>query len=360
MKANDSQSIIFPLNIINYHLGIDLDKDHTVLKNALILIFRIKTFVLLVGSVAITLFIQLFHGYTYYEIHDINLYIFSYHIKTWIVLISFIIFISKSQQIRSLLADIERRLDHKERQSLRRCNRFLFFLCILTSVINTLVFTIWPFSMGHHWSLGVRELLWSTHGLLWLVASHCIVISVCYAIRLIEKRSLASVWSEGSDSVKWSPKSSSVLVNAIFDIQAIKERVNAILGFLPLLWFGQTFTATLLRLAHMSFNQLGVTNILNYFTEFGFIRLFDVLYLFSINYFQNQRPTANQILLSLSPIDSSHYNNFDLLLLHNSIHSYTNFDYKAGNIFKINNSFLFTFISTLVTFSVMFIQLLGN
>ena len=131
------------------------------------------------------------------------------------------------------------------------------------------------------------------------------------------------------------------------------------LEYLPLFWFSESFLSTCFRITHIVINSnfsLNYINFLHYFTEFSIIQILYLFYVFSINYFQSQRPTANQIMNSFNQINSNRDNELKLILSEKTINNYLNVEFKASNVFKIDDSFLFKYFNTIITFTVMSIQ----
>ena len=127
-----------------------------------------------------------------------------------------------------------------------------------------------------------------------------------------------------------------------------------------MLWFSEAFISSCLRLTQLTIDKDSPSNIvkiLHYFLEYILIQLFSLFYLLSINYFQSQRPSSNQIMME-HLAKNRNANNIDLILLQNSIYKYEQFEYKALNTFTNGKGFLFTFVSTVITFTVMVIQLI--
>ena len=361
-----SRSVIWPLNIVLFYLGIDFAKSIGSKRRIICLILRLKTLFIMVAFIPITLYLSVEQKeYNFGKSNDtVNLFGYSYHFKACIVLVSFVIFVHKSEQIESLVDDIERRLNDKEIRSMRRLSMVMSVSCVLATLANALAFTILPALELRAWSASVREGFWSTQVLIWHLSSHCFSIILCYGIRLIEKRTIKDILS-ADQHFKFKRRRSNYidLQRNIMDIQRIKESVNDNLGILPLLWFTQAFFSTVLRLANLVINKYNMYEwqwSIHYFFEYSMIRIFDLTYFFAINYYQSQRPTSNQLMSIFDDMDYDSTNNLRLILLQNSVRCYAKFEYMVGNTFKMNRSFLFAFLSTVVTFTVMLIQLLES
>ena len=144
-------------------------------------------------------------------------------------------------------------------------------------------------------------------------------------------------------------------------IQNLKESVNHTLGFLPFLWFFELFINACFRITYLTFDKqisFDVRLIIFYLFEFLIICFMDFAYVLCVHYFQSHRPTVNQLYFQLLNIKVNFcFTNrkvnseiFRPLLLT---------EYTALNVFTIHIRFIFGFLSSVLTFTVMFIQLLA-
>ena len=88
--------------------------------------------------------------------------------------------------------------------------------------------------------------------------------------------------------------------------------------------------------------------------DFGFVLV--------INYFQTHRPTVNELLEKYEKTNISQ-NFWDLqynVLLNQKVQYYSQTKYMAFNVFSIDLKFLFVFLSSVITFTVMLIQILNT
>ena len=145
--------------------------------------------------------------------------------------------------------------------------------------------------------------------------------------------------------------------SVIMKIRHLFDSVNDNLGFLPFYWFSELGVSICTRLTYIIMDEQFLSNlniIIFYLGEFTIICLFTVIYLFAVSYFQSHKPTSNHMYervnanrLLIRPKMSIHH--LDSLL---------NYQYRAYNMFSINIQFLFTFTASVITFTVMFIQLI--
>ena len=96
--------------------------------------------------------------------------------------------------------------------------------------------------------------------------------------------------------------------------------------------------------------------------EYILICLINLIYVLTINYFQTHRPTINELRICID----KNCNSMDTkeIQLNNMLNkyfiTYTKGKYMAFNVFVINNNLLFLFLGSVITFTVMLIQLLTN
>ena len=349
-------SILRPLSWIIFYYGVQLSEKAST-HRIVFTILRIKSLAMMLFSVVITLYLCISVRPNYSAISEFNLYTVSYHIKTWVVLITFVNIVFKSSQIRSILYDIDKNLDAKAKKRIKIFSLISFFVCLISSVINALLFSIYPLFGGLSVEVSIREFIWGTQGMLWIFASHCLLTVISYGIHLTERSIFGIILRDNYEVIKFQPDFEDLHAK-MMEIQRVKEQINKHLGFLPLVWFGQTFMSAVLRLAHVSMSKFKDLHFIDLFYEFILIALYNLFYLLAINHFQSQRPTANQLMTSLGPIGSETNRNVKLMIVQNSIISYSMTEYKAWNIFTIDKTFLFTFLGTITTFSVMFVQLI--
>ena len=156
------------------------------------------------------------------------------------------------------------------------------------------------------------------------------------------------------------------LKQTLIAIQNYKESINEILGIFPFLWFCELFESTCLRLTQICITKPDVYQFYSWFLsgllEYMYICIINIFYLLAINYFQTHRPTFNELEIYYE----TNYNTMtsrDLqlnCLMNQKFKSYGKTKYMAFNVFTINLKFLFTFIGSVITFTVMLIQLLSS
>ena len=357
MADKDNLSSFHPFIMIMFYNGIDFTPNSQY-RRYLCLLFRLKSLLsytyLIIVSLMYTLNTKLLYGDSMFKYHkNLNLYGISYHIRFWIAMITFINIIYNCDQIKSIMFEVESRMTTKTKRRMVLLNTVLMVAVLFTSTATSLILTILAVIGGQNLHKIIRTII-VCQCLIWQSSSLCFLIIICYGIYLIEKTAFGNLSVNNFDG----QPNYEEYHRTLLDIQSMKENVNLHLGCLPFLWFGQAFSSTVLRLTHVSTTRFedGV-NFFRVFFEFILMVFYDLFYLLAINYFQNQRPTANQLMKSFCSISSDTNKNVKLMIVQNSITSYLNTEYKAWNTFTLDKSFLFTLFGTIVTFTVMFVQL---
>src|SRR6202012_3407039 len=126
------------------------------------------------------------------------------------------------------------------------------------------------------------------------------------------------------------------------------------------------FSTTCLRLTYLTIYkqdpELYYLHLIRGLIEYISICLINLTYVLVINYFQTRRPTINELRICID----KNCNSMDIKeiqlnnMLNNYFITYSQSNYMAFNVFVINNKFLFVFIGSVITFTVMLIQLLTN
>ena len=179
------------------------------------------------------------------------------------------------------------------------------------------------------------------------------LIHICYAVYVIEKRLLID--SNYED-----------LIKNLFNIQKYKESINDVLGIFPFLWFCELFSSTCLRLTYFAINKQNDPTFYGYLlkslTQYICMCFINLFYLLAINYFQTHRPTVNELLEKYEKTNillkywDLQYN----VLLNQKVQFYSQTKYMAFNVFEIDLNFLFVFLGSVITFTVMLIQILNT
>jgi len=268
--------------------------------------------------------------------------------KTIIVFIGFVYFNINITKIKLLIKAITKNLNDTDRHKLKVLNRiFLAFWVILGLPAMG--------SYTKHMFLIIYNITWSIYGFSWIIAIPLLLIHISYGIHLVERK--ANKYMTES----FNPKE---FQRNIIIVNKLKESVNNCLGFLSFLTFYELFATICLRLTHIILNGFIDDNFVDAIQgliEFSEIILIDLLYVFSVDYFQSQRPTVNDIIDRLSQtnqLTTARDMNSQNILIQQLVHNYSNSEYKAWNVFTINKKFLFAFLASVVSFTVMLIQLL--
>ena len=369
MKSTDSFYVYYPFSLVFYFMGFCFNKKRKV-HSIITKILRLKSLLLLFYFVAFTF--QNFFGHSHKASENFikaNIFYLSTHIKSLIFLSSFVMFIVKFRSISRLLLDIERYLNDKNRKSMKRFNTILAIVWTLAISANTGIyaFTTEMIDKDANFYNRLKTSLWSLQGVTWLLATHCLFVLSCYGIHLIETNSFACIddtESQMSTSiVQFLPKYKD-LYERITLILHLKKSVNTALGFLPMLCLCVSFSSTCLRLTNLSIHKEDILNVvilLYYFFEYSLIQVFNLFVIISVSHYQSKRLNSDQLMNYYSANLQKEQGTRAILqqnALQNLLTSYCNYEYRAWNVFTINTLLLFSFISTVVTFTVMLIQLI--
>lgn len=315
---------------------------------------RIKSSIILFGYIIYT-----FQFYRSDRNLKQNLFNISFHMKSILGFICFVIFCLKLESIYSLLNSIDNHLDDKNRKCVNTMSIILAIIWIVSVVTNGLFFLVYVklFYKELAEMNDISGILWSIQAVGWLLSTYCLKISVCYAIYVTERTSFRRVTASAIRSDR--------LYQQLTAIIKLKKSVNNSLGFLPMIWFCLSFSNSCLRLTHIVVRTDRTTNIADIvydFYEYGLIQLFNLAYVSSICYYQVQRPDFDDILGKYHDSWMSVADNKSIIMqnsLHNLINTYVNLEYRVWHVFKLNATFIFSLINTIIIFTVMLIQLIN-
>jgi len=245
-----------------------------------------------------------------------------------------------------------------ETKCLKKCNKILTFIWCLFVTINMSSLISYVIISDHYFKplLITFILAWCIYWYGFIIAIPLLLIHTCYAVYLMEKRLLV----KNANHINYE-----VLRQKLLTIERHKESINECLGIFPFLWFCEMFSTTCLRLTYFVINnndkQINL-HILKGFTEYICISVTNIAYVLTINYFQTHRPTANQLQICYEKyFDFKFSKNISLnSLFIQYFVNYSQSKYMAFNVFAIDIKFLFVFIGSVITFTVMLIQLLNN
>jgi len=158
------------------------------------------------------------------------------------------------------------------------------------------------------------------------------------------------------------------------EIQRVKEELNDHLGLLPFLWGLEMFVSTCLRITQLTLHkQFSLMVFFIIFFEYFFLVTLYILHIALISYFQSKRPSLNSVLLWITScshpkgkennLELAHKELLELVceklsLVQHVISIWNEPEYVAWSLFNINRKYLIHFVSAVIPFSIMLIQLL--
>jgi hypothetical protein len=151
----------------------------------------------------------------------------------------------------------------------------------------------------------------------------------------------------------------------LLEMRQIKNQFNKLFGILPFLWSLELFISTCFRITQIALvrDSSKLLTIIRVSTEYIFLIIIYSIYFISISYFQSKRPSLNCVLIWIENQSSNHVLSYEesiekLSLIQHVISIWNEPEYVAWNMFNIDKRFLIGFFSSVITFSVMLIQLL--
>ena len=299
-------------------------------------------------------------------------------IKSCIVPIIYLIIYRKINAIKELLSKIHVILEENEFIKLKR---FAFGSTVLwlMNVFITIIVFIW---LNHHSShvvytneeqrrqlwkiimIDIQEFCWQFFGFGWINVSVLFMLYICYSIHLMEMKVYKSNINMNIQ-LKTVKDFEKIKLN-FMEIQCVKEELNNNLGLLPFLWALEMFVSTCLRITQLTlYKQLSVLLFFTTFSEYISLVTLYIFHIALISYFQSKRPSLNSVLLWIA--NCSHLkdreNNQELVseklsLVQHVISIWNESEYVAWSLFNIDRKYLIHFLSAVIPFSVMLIQLL--
>ena len=370
MKPADYFYVYYPFSLILYCMGFSFNNNKS-LHSIITKILRLKSLLLLIYLVVYTC--QNYFDYRskkFEKFIKFNFFYLSTYIKSLIIIASFVIFTFKFGSISRLLLEIERHLNDKNRKSMKRFNTILAIFWTLAISANTgiYIFTTKTCVKDADIYTLLKEALWTLQAIAWFFTTHCVFVLSCYGIHLIETNSFEWMtniaFQIDACSMRFLPKYKD-LYEKIALILNLKNSVNNALGFLPMLYLCMSFSSTCLRLTHLSIHKECINAIILvlYFFEYSLIQSFNLFVIISVIHYQSKRLSSDQVMNYYRTYFENEQSTTAILQqnsLQSLLTSYCNFEYKAWNIFTIDKPLLLSFISTVVTFTVMLIQLIDN
>ena len=269
-------------------------------------------------------------------------------IKTTIIFSSYVVFQINWKNIQQILLALSQILNEKEKRKI-----WIFqIICLLVWIVLTNVNNYLEISVRlDSTMLVIMETLWSYNMFGWFIATQMFLTSICFSMYLVQRRIIANI-------TQYELANFDATEDQLISIRVLVDSVNKNLGFLPFHWFCELFFSTLFRLIYITVDKdflLDINKIMYYFSEYVMLLSLSILYLLMVSYFQSQKPTSHQLLSRITVQSRSSHVRSAIA----KWDSLTDYQYKACNIFTMNIKFLFSFISSVVTFTVMFIQIIN-
>ena len=151
------------------------------------------------------------------------------------------------------MVNITKHMTDYERHQMKRASTILFIIWCIFLAIG--ISSILVYSFCYRIELGsIHSLLLCIFCYGFIVAIPLMLIHICYAVYVIEKRLLID--SNYED-----------LIKNLFNIQKYKESINDVLGIFPFLWFCELFSSTCLRLTYFAINKQNDPIFYNYLLQ---------------------------------------------------------------------------------------------
>ncbi len=200
----------------------------------------------------------------------------------------------------------------------------------------------------------LREFLWSALIFSHLVASVAIYAYFVFIHHLNEQQLCAEFMGIeifGTNVIKHFRKK-------FIEIQKLRENINEYFGFVPFLWLSELFIATCLRITQLTLkDKLNGQSIITYLFEYLLWATIITIFCLFMGRLKASLPTFNSLMSKIDPnIQDSDLTN-QTLLLGQTISNNLNNGFSAWDMFHLDRSLIFTFLSAVIPLSVMFIQL---
>ena len=230
---NNINPFVYPFTYTIYCFGFDIFIPNRKTTCVKVIKYAIK----IIKYVAIIFFIYN-HKYKNITRNDIFDAISS-GIKLIIIAISFLYFEINCTRINCLINKINKSLTIHEQKRSQFISKLLIIIWIVICLINTLLNELSIIvSPARSFIIDIIDgFLWSLFINGWIIAINLLLINICYAVYLIEKRLLIN------DSNAYNYE---VLKQKLCIIERHKEAINKTLGIFPFLWFCEFFSTTCL------------------------------------------------------------------------------------------------------------------
>lgn len=281
----------------------------------------------------------------------------SFSIKSFVNLLSFLVFVLEFSKISSIEVKVNERLSEAKSESARSVETLSTLIWILLVSTHFAGFSlIFYYFSGDLTSLdahGWARSLWPVNMFGWSVAVQLYFIMIIYKIHLLEAQLL------DTDQARFSrrPMSLKQLRINLFFVIDLKSQVNRHFGPNLFLSFAEIFESTCLRLTYLGLNHsLNPRLVYESLFEYSLLLLINISTIYLVSRFQSKRPDTQKLFASVDQSMSDQFvpnGSFLPLSINSLIMSYTNLDYSPANMFDINRKFSLTYSSAMITFTVM-------
>ena len=348
--TDNNKSIMYPFSIILFMFGFNINVNNT--NNSCIkklFQYTFKLIIIIIVSYFTHRRIAILTSYhdKFYQ----TLFPLATFIKVLTVLLSLICIELKFFKIKKLITIISAVLNENDKRSMILAAKLITIVWfIIVTIYVVIVYTCFNYTQPVKI---IMIFMWICVIFGWNIAIIIFLIHICYAVYLIEKRLLIKPINNITGLDK--------LEQDILLTINIKNKINDVLGIFPFIWFCELFTTTCFMLT-----QTCISNYKHYLyrglLDYSLIALLKIIYVLILNYFQTLRPTTDEFIACYGK-PYSQITSIELIK-RNSIfdifETYTKCHYMAYNAFAIDIKFLFAFIGSGITFTVMLIQLLNH
>ena len=342
------------LKVIYYNLGFNLFKSRNLNQNIMSYVFRSLIIIFQIYFIFDAIYRTKFKGIKK------DLMRISYILKCCYFLITYIMFILKFKKIIKIYDTIEEKLDENMKIESNKLSVKLLLLYLGATILN---FTGFASLLVLRSKSSVIEFLldllcmviWSIYCFGWIIAIILFYLMICNRIHILEVNLFIQMSKQQQQLFKKTIDFIDFYQNLQF-LTELKYSVNNVMGFLPFLWLLHSFVACCLRLTYTALNPDRFDpGVLFESTLFG---IYYSLFVITIDLIQSKRPDFQKLFNPFDinfPINS---NQIRVLFLQKLIENYNSICFMAFNIYKLENKLLLSFSSSVITFTVMLIQII--
>lgn len=203
----------------------------------------------------------------------------------------------------------------------------------------------------------VKWTLWSTYNLGWLIASASFYSYIAFGYYRLEKQLLNKL-----EAIRfWSIDDILFYREKYSQLQLLRQEFNQRFGFVPFLWFGELFTATCFRITQFALVETADSRyFITYLYEYLLWALIQIVLALFLGHLNSRRHTKLEIVNCIS--SKNRYtlceSNEIIVFAQAVMASDDRTDwFEAWNVFVIDRKLIFQFLSAVIPFSVMLIQL---